>query len=107
MLFHIVLQILIKPLFGRKFYGMIAAFPLGKIAIHHRQDPLWGGEIRHNDAALGVSFIGGEAPANRQWSLAAQKRYAVVTFLSMIINVITMLANVIKWKHVIVDFGFL
>lgn len=95
MLLQIGLQILIEARLSGEFHGMVAAFSLWEIAVYYRKRAVLGGEVRHDDPALCIVFIRWETATDFKGFLFTQQRDAVVTLLSVIINVVTVLADIL------------
>ena len=86
---------------------MVAAFALREVAVDHRHIAEGGRNFRHDDAALGLFAIVGEAAAYGDRRLFSQQRHAVVPFLTVVEHVVPELCHLFERKHVVVYFGFL
>ena len=67
---------------------MIPAFALREIAVDYRHVAKRRRDFRHDNAALGLFTIVGEAAAHRDRRLFGQQRDAVMAFLPVIKDVI-------------------
>src|SRR5690606_24388670 len=102
------LQVGVELGLGWKLHRMVAAFALGKIAVHDGHRLAVGiGEAAPDKALLRVFTVTGKALVDFQRRLARQQGDTVMTFLAVVMHVVAECFGLCQGELLVGDLGFL
>ena len=86
---------------------MVTALTLWEIAVNDRDIAKCRGHFRHDDTALRFFIVPGEAATHGNRGFFSEQRDAIVTFLTVVEDVVTQFRDFFEGEHVVVNLGLL